>query len=316
MKMDIAAGMNNNESKTGAFWSSLHPFTFFVYLILFITAAVAVNHPLVLGAVFLSVIAAVASTAGLKRWLENVKIFLWMIVIFSFINIVGNNDGSTVLISFHSVPLLGGINLSLENIVFSLVMGLRLLVIYSLFILYNRAMDSDAFLAIFARFFPRSGIMAAMAAKSMPAIAGRLERIWETQRLRGVNLGRGKGRIAAVRNRIPLLRALLYSVLEDSFNMGESIQSRAYGSGPRTSYNRRFFERRDFLTLSFLAAAVICFYLIFSMGWAMMAFFPTLSFEPLSTEQLFTVGAASFFLGAPALISRGYDKWDFLKWKI
>ena len=316
MKGDIAKGFVKNDNGAGAFWSSLHPATFFLYLILVITFAVAVNHPLVLGAVFFSVMAAVASTAGLKRWLENVKIFIWMIIIFSLINILGNNDGLTVLFSLPSAPLLGEINLSLENIVFSLVMGIRLLVIYSLFVLYNHAMDADAFLAMFARFFPRSGIMAAMAAKSMPTIAGRLERIWETQRIRGVNLGGGKGRIAAVRNRLPLLRALLYSVLEDSFNMGESIQSRAYGSGPRTSYNSRFFERRDFLVLSLLVAAVIFLYLIFSMGLAVVEFFPMLSFEPLSAKHFFAVAAVALFLGAPALISRGYDKWDFLKWKI
>lgn len=306
---------NNGPGQNNDFWRSLHPATFLIYMIMVITVAVVANHPLILIVTLAAVILGIASTGGFKAWLGSLRIFIWMILIIALVNIIVNPGGATVLLASGNIPLLGRVALTAENLLFSLVMGIRLLVIYSLFILYNKAIDPDRLLALFSRIFPRSAIMAAMAARTMPGIAGRMKRIWETQRARGVNINGGNS-IAKVKSRLPLVRVLLHSVLEDSFNMGESIQARAYGSGPRTSYHREAPVRRDYILMAVLAAALGCFVIIFIMGWGMMNFFPVLGYEGLSLAQVFAIFFAGILLSVPALLSWGCNKWDYLRWKI
>ncbi len=305
----------NQTMRGGSFWNSLHPGVFFAYLLLVVAAAVLASHPVLLFILLASVLAALASAGSLSAWLSSVKLFLGMVLVLVVVNTLVNPGGETVLLSGPMVAGLERITVTWENIIFSLVMGVRLLVVYSAFILFNRTMDQDRVLAFFSRLFPRSAIMVAMSARTIPVLSWRLRRTFETQQIRGVPLNSG-GFFAKIKNRLPLVKVLVLSALEDSFNMGESIQARAYGSGPRTGYRREAPEPKDFLLAGVMMAALAVLFYVFIMGWGGMQFFPSLEMQSLNLVQAITFLMLAGLLILPALLSWGWHKWDYLRWKI
>lgn len=292
------------------FWSSLHPLVFLAYLALVVAVSVMSSHPLVLGILLGAVLASLASAGSFQAWKGSVKIFLWMIVILMVVNTLVNQSGATVLLTGP-----WSIRVTLENLAFSVVMGVRLLVIYSVFILFNQAMDQDRLLSFFARIFPRSAIMAAMATRSIPVMGERLRRSYEIQRLRGVPMQAG-GRLERIKNRLPLMKVLVMSSLEDSFNMGESIQARAYGSGPRTTYRQEAPQGKDFMMAAAMSMALMVFIYIFVQGWGSMQFFPFLEVEGLASAQSIIFVLLALLLCLPALLAWGWNRWNYFKWKI
>jgi energy-coupling factor transport system permease protein len=84
-----------------------------------------------------------------------------------------------------------------------------------------------------------------------------LENIREVQVMRGVNFNAG-----SLKERLPkyagLINILLLSSLEDSLEIAEAMQARAFGSGGATCYQRDAWRHRDSLCLggSLLALAL------------------------------------------------------------
>ncbi len=206
--------------------------------------------------------------------------------------------------------MLGRVSISLEVLVYSLVMALRLLIVYSAFILYNFALDPDRALSLFAGLFPRSTLLVALASKSIPYLGQQVRRVAEIQQTRGIQYHNG-GFLRRIRNRIPLLKVVFLSSLEDSFNVGESIQARAYGSGTRTRYAALSFKLPDFLVLAASFAAGL------AMAWGYIKNFGSLQFFPVISGRFFSgeiLVAGSFILISllvPVAVIWGAKKWHY-----
>ena len=309
--MSMLSSLEEIQAPSGrCFWSLLHPVVFFVYLVLVVASAVMSSHPILLSVLLAAVLASLVAVGGWKSWLGSVKIFLWMIAILMVVNTLVNQSGATVLITGP-----WSVRVTLENVIYSLVMGMRLLVIYSVFVLFNRAMDQDRMISFFARFFPRSAIMVAMATRTIPVLARRLQRTYQIQRLRGVKMNTG-GRWDRLKNHLPLMKVIVLSSLEDSFNMGESIQARAYGSGPRTSYRRESPQGKDYIVFAAMSMALCLIVYIFIQGWGVMQFFPYLTIEGIVANQLVSFFSLALLFSFPAFLAWGWNKWDYLRWKI
>ena len=135
-------------------------------------------------------------------------------------------------------------------------MGCRLLIVFSAFLLSNLVLNPDKALFALSRVFPRSALLLALTAKTIPHLGQQLQQAGEIQQCRGASYYRGNY-IRRIKNRLPLLKVLFLSALEDSFNLSESIQARAYGSGARSSYFRFSFRNRDYIVMAASLCAAI-----------------------------------------------------------
>jgi energy-coupling factor transport system permease protein len=297
------------------FLQSLQPLTIFVYLCVIVGGAVIITHPLVLLAFMLPLCLALFRAEGLDIWIRSLKVFMMMILMLALINTLVNKMGTTVLWAGPILPFFGQVVVSLETTVFALVMGMRLLIVFSAFILYNLIMNPDRALFLFARIFPRSALLVALTAKTIPSLGQQLQRVGEIQQCRGVNYYTGNY-LTRFKNRLPLIKVLLLSSLEDSFNVGENIQGRAYGSGPRTNYFQAPLLPRDIIVLLSSLGVVVCSAWSFFAGGGSFRFYPRLGELFSSSEQPVVIAVIFLLLMIPVILAWGWEKWDYFRWKI
>lgn len=297
------------------FFQALHPAATLAFLAVIVAGAVTLCHPLFLLALFISIITALAASGCLDDWLHKARFFFALIAMLVLINILINRLGGTVLLWGPALPGLGRITVTLETLVFALVMGIRLLTVFTAFMLYNHTVNPDRALSMFAKLFPRSALLVALATKTIPYLLRKLQSAGEIAQCRGANFHTGS-LFTRIKNRLPLIRVLFISSLEDSFNIGESIQARAYGSGPRTSYFRHRWRLGDTLVIitSLLALSIII--LSLGRGWGGYSFYPYLEKIIISPHQTAVLPALFVMLMIPAMLAWGWNKWNLLRWKI
>lgn len=301
--------------KKDIFFQTLHPMTLLLYLLVVVIGSIIVTNPFILIGLMSIVILSLLAAKSFRVWLKSLRIYGYMIMTLLLINVVINNMGATVLWVGPRIPVLGRVTISLETLIYSLVMGLRLLIIFSAFILYNKIMDPDKALAISSKFFPRSALLVALTTKTIPYMNQQLQSAAEIQQCRGVCFYAGSYR-ERIKNRLPLVKVLLLSALEDSFNLGESIQARAYGSGPRSSYHALSFQLRDVLVLSSTLLAFITLILWMLKGWVNIDFYPRIGKLIVSSEQMYGIMLTMLFLILPIILAWGWEKWDYFRLKI
>ncbi|MDR5659302.1 energy-coupling factor transporter transmembrane component T [Serpentinicella sp. ANB-PHB4] len=238
------------------FFQGLHPLTLTIYYLTMLIGALVFQHPFQL-LILLGVIAInFYNIKSTKIWLSSAKFIFIMFFITTVVNVVFNDLGGTRLYISPSIPVLGIVIVSLENIIFSLIVGLRLLIIYGLFMLYNITVNPDKALSLWARVMPNSSLLISLTTKTLPSLKARLQRIKEIQQVRGVDYNEGS-LLKKIVQRIALIKILLYSALEDSFNIGQSIQGRAYGIGKRSCYHNMKLYSKDWIILSTTFATVL-----------------------------------------------------------
>lgn len=130
------------------------------------------------------------------------------------------------------------------------------------------------------------GLAVSASLNLVPAIGRSYVAIREGQRMRGAPAG--------LRGLPEVLVPLFLTVLEDSVGMAEAMESRAYGSGPRTRFAESSWTRLDTVVVGASAAAVIVFFAFPTPDWYP---YPALTSPPLDVAQVL----ACLLLLAPGL---------------
>lgn len=297
------------------FLQALHPLVVFLYLAVVAAAGLLISHPwglLLLSGLALFILQA---AGGLGDWLRGLRYFFPLALAILVINSLVNSLGKTVLWSLDKVLFLGDINLTLENLWYSLAMLTRMMIVLSAFMAYNLVMNPDRALGLFGRVFPHSVLLVALTAKTLPCLSRKMQRAAEIQQCRGVNYHRGSI-ISRIKNRLPLLKVLFLSSLEDSFSLAESIQARAFGSGPRTSYSQGTLGPGDYLVLFFSLAAAGALSWSSLQGWTGFQYYPEVAPVTFTGSRAASFSFITLCLLMPAVLAWGWDRWELLRWKI
>jgi energy-coupling factor transport system permease protein len=139
--------------------------------------------------------------------------------------------------------------------------------------------------------------------------------IREVQMMRGVNFSAG-----GIKERLKkysfLVNVLLLSSLEGSLEIAESMQARAFGSGPRTCYKRETWRPRDTFCLSSSLVALGIAAWGVAHGIGVYQYYPHLG--PLINGKITIVllAAVLFPLTIPVLLSWGWHHCFYLKSKM
>ncbi len=94
-----------------------------------------------------------------------------------------------------------------------------------------------------------------MALRFVPVLAEDAQNIIAAQESRGLELSKG-GVFARIRNMIPILIPLVVLAIRRAQQLAEALESRAFGSGRRTSYWEYKVSKRDLLAVFYLIVSL------------------------------------------------------------
>jgi energy-coupling factor transport system permease protein len=265
----LASPLHATRASVGAVWAMA-----------LAVAALSTGHPLVLCALaFAIVLAGVASGVGreLVRSLRTAAIVAIPIVA---VNVLVSRDGLTVLARLGDLGPFGQGNLSLEALVYGVVIALQVTILMLATTLASLAVDPDELLRAVRRLSFRSALTASLATRMIPVLANDARRLADAQRTRpsadtgggpgdgspalsggsrrgggfmrfGVTRVRARGRArgdslaSRARTRVTLLSAIVGSSLDRAMDVAATLELRGFAVARRVAPIRRPWSRHD-----------------------------------------------------------------------
>lgn len=135
-------------------------------------------------------------------------------------------EGSRVLWAGPVVPVLGPLDVTVEELGSAAVQALRLCAVTLAFAAYALLLDHDALLRS-ARFARRSALVVALATRLLPTLERDAHGLVEALRGRGLE-------VRGVRGRARLLSPLVSGSLERALDLAEAMEARGYGRAGAT----------------------------------------------------------------------------------
>ena len=201
----------------------------FILLNLFIQSFIF-DHPFYLGVIFFNILLLVLFS---NCWEEILIYFRFMLIIslFTFfINIILYPEGTTIIFQIlNDFPILGGFKITFETIVSSLLIILRLTLIFLIFGTFNLIINTDELIQVLVKLrFPHSIVfIITLSLNFFPLILKDLERIREIQQCKGLELEKGNF-FRKFNNNVKLILPLLTNSLERSIQNAEALEARAF----------------------------------------------------------------------------------------
>jgi len=299
----------------GLFLQSLHPAASLTYLAVLLVLALIFTHPLYLLGLFTVIILAIRAVDGFKSWEAYFKTCVVMVLLIMVINPLVMRAGETIIWRGPYVPVFGRLTVSMEAICYGAAMGVRLLDIISLFCLYNLMIQPDKVLQILSRFAFKSALILSLATRMFPAMIRKLDDIREVHTLRGVDFETG-GFKDKLQKYGMLIHILLLSSLEDSLEIAEAMQARAFGSGRRSCYRQDVLRPRDILSFGGSILALLLAVYSRVEGYSTFTFYPQLGYLVAGPMTLAFLAAVLGSLSIPLVLSWGWRQCPYLKSKI
>lgn len=222
-------------------FSRCHPVLNFFYFTVVLGFTMFVQHPAFLIISFLGAFGYAVWLNGLRHTLKvNLLLTLPGLLIVALINPLFNHYGVTPLVYIES----SGNWVTLEALVYGLVLGCVLFIVMGWFSCYNKVMTSDKFVYLFGRVIPALSLILSMALRFVPNFAAQMKVIRSGQKCVGMDISNA-GLIKKIRYGLNMLSILVTWALENAIETADSMKSRGYGLSGRTAYSIYRFDKRD-----------------------------------------------------------------------
>ena len=259
--------------------------------------ALIFEHPLALAAVAVAALGAAVGAGVGREVARTVRFTLPLAVLVALVNAVVVREGLTVFARLGELPPFGRIDLTVEALVFGLVLGARVVVVVMCCALFTAAVDPDEMLRLFRRVSFRSALTAALATRLIPVLARDARRMADARACR-----------PHPGPRMAVLRAVATSALDRAIDVAATLEVRGYGAAGAVRPGRAApWSRHD---LAFAASAVVIVALSVVAriaGVADFAAYPSLSVSFGAVELLFAA-ALVLVAVAPFLDRKGIER--------
>ena len=265
------------------------------YCVALAVCALAFEHPLALGAVAAAVLGAAAAAGVGREVARSARYTLALALVVAIVNALVVRDGLTVFARLGDVPPFGQVDLTVEALVYGLVLGGRVLVVILCCALFTTSVDPDELLRAFRRISFRSTLTAALATRLVPVLMRDARRMADAHACR-----------PRPGPRIAVLRAVATNALDRAVDVAATLEVRGYGAARGARRERPPWSRHD---LAFAAAAGVLVVLVVAAraaGVASFEAYPTLH-APVATGELLLAGALIVVALAPFLDRRGIE---------
>jgi energy-coupling factor transport system permease protein len=223
---------------------------------------VLLDHPLVLAAIGVATLIA-ASAAGVgRRVLGTLRLALVIGLPIVLVNVLVSREGLTVFARIGNLGPFGQGDLTLEALVYGVVIALKVTVVILVCALASLAVDPDELLAGCRRISFASALTSSLTLRMVPLLSADAQRLAEAQRTRPDAAGRG-----SLRRRALLLAATVGGALDRSLEVAATLEVRGAAGAIRVRRGRRPISRHD-LAFACSAAGVLALGLAADLGGA------------------------------------------------
>ncbi|MGO9888259.1 MAG: energy-coupling factor transporter transmembrane component T, partial [Solirubrobacteraceae bacterium] len=207
-------------------------------------------HPVVLVALLAAVLAAgwgAGVGRALARSLRTAAIVALPIVL---INVLVSREGLTVFARLGDLGPFGQGDLTVEALVYGVVIGLKVTLLILVTTLAGLAIDPDELLRVFRRLSFRSALTASIATRMLPVLSADSQRLAEAQQTRS------GGAQSGARARVALLGAVIGGSMDRAMDVAATLEVRGFAGARRAPRAPRPFSRHD-IAFTASAAAIL-----------------------------------------------------------
>ena len=260
--------------------------------------ALSFDHPLVLGALLATVVAAAGAAHVGRRVAVSLLVALPFAVLIGLVNPLVVREGLTVIARLGTVPVFGALDVTAEATAYGGVLALRALVIIGCFALHSAAVDPDDLLRAFRRVSFRSALTAALATRLVPVLARDARRLHDAQRCLA---GEPAPRRA-------VFRAVASGALDRAVDVAATLEVRGYGAARRPPREGgRPWSRHDLAFAASALALALLGIVAYAADWEAFAAYPAFS-APIDARLLLVTGVLALFALLPFADRRGIGR--------
>lgn len=286
-------------------FSSYNPVINFVFYIGALVFGMVFVHPAFLLCSVTAAMAYYITVSGRKAFRMMAGLIPVFLVI-SLVNPLLNVSGATVLFTVFGRPY------TLEALYYGMSTGGMFVGIILWFASYSAVMTSDKFMYIFGRLAPSVSLVLTMILRLIPAFGQKAKQIAGARRAIGKY-----GGTAPVKERISdgitIISTLTGWALEGGIVTGDSMRSRGYGCGRRTSFSVYSISKRDIVLLGIMLL-LTAFVIFCGINGAAKASFTPELYIAGREMKLFVPAVAAYFilLITPTVLNIAEE----IKWRI
>lgn len=223
--------------------NNYNPWVCFLYFLAVISFSMFYMHPICLGMSFLASFFYAALLGGRKTLVFFLRVLLPFVLAASIVNPLINHEGEHILAYFAD-----GNPLTLESVIYGFAASIMMCAVICHFTCFNKIMTSDKLMYIAGGFIPSLSLVFSMTLRFVPEFSRRLRKLGETGTAMGFK--NGKSLVKGIKRGIRTLSAMISWSLENAIETADSMKSRGFGTGKRTSFSNMIFTRRDAVALA------------------------------------------------------------------
>ena len=265
--------------------------------------AMMFDHPVFIGISFSAALAYAVKLKGKAALKMFFCALLPLLIFVVLINTVFAGYGVTVLYTFAS-----GKRITLESAVCGGVTGSLVVTMLLWFACFNEVVTEDKFMYAFGGRMPNTALMLLMVFRFVPLYKRQLSETFSARRAAG--LAQSSGRAAELKNACAAVSGVITRALENAIETADSMKSRGYGSGRRTSYSRFTFSPADavmIIEILVLSAVIAAGKLS---GFAEASYNPIIEIGGFSAMLAVSAAAYAIFCFFPII----YDFAEDIRW--
>jgi energy-coupling factor transport system permease protein len=305
--------VSNVEEEKRDVFASYHPIVNFLFFLLVLGITMFSQHPMVLIISFLAASSYAVLLKGLKKVAKfNFLFTLPAMIIVAFVNPAFNHYGVTPLFYLKTGAV------TLEAVVYGVVLACNLFIIILWFTCYNEIMTSDKFIYLFGRIIPAMSLVLSMALRFVPKFIEQVKEIRNGQKCVGRDIKNG-GFIKKIKYGIKIISILVTWSLENAIETSDSMKARGYGLKGRTAFSLYKLDKRDKIMLTIIGMLFLIFCQGVKAGYTNAIYDPMIKIGgmTLSVGVIFTWLAFATLCFIPCIL-QGYEAilWKKLHAKI
>lgn len=252
-------------------FSRCHPAVNFLFFVAALGCGMVIQHP---AYIFAGVVSGGLYFCLLygRRGFSRIGMLLPLPILTAVLNPLINHRGKAVLFLVMGKPY------TLEALCYGLALGGIFLVMMLWFGCYSAVLTSDKFTSLFGSVIPSLSLLLVMVLRLIPAFTRKTKQVLDARRAIGMGAEQTGSIPEKLRSGMTVLSALTSWALEGSIITADSMRSRGYGCGKRTSFRLYRMTGRDWVLLT-LIGALSCIVLL--AGGTDASYTPVMKVAPL-----------------------------------
>lgn len=249
--------------------SVIHPSVYLTYFFVLIIFSLLFDDIYYLLTFLIAILALIILQGAKSKISETLKLFIPIAAIIIILNPLFSHNGTT------QIMLLPNFSITLESLVYGLLMALSLLIIYLIFVSFNSYVDYQQLLYLASNHFPNVCMILIMAMRFVSLLTYRFKEVEKIHSYDDKPKTEKYGMIVAV---------VLSWSLEEAMLTSKSMKARGYGIAKRTNYLKFEFNRIDFIILLITVITSIILLIGYSQGYGLISIYPTISSDFLQIK--------------------------------